>query len=207
MSYIYKISNNINSKVYVGKTTLTLEQRFKEHQSDSKKEFLCKRPLYNAMKKYGTSAFYIELIEEVSDDILNERESFWIEYYNSYTNGYNATLGGDGTTYINRDLVITTYAELQSIAKVANMLNIDEKTVSKILKNFKITTKTKSEAQKLSSGKQVVKICIDTNQILETFSCIKDAAISLGDYKKFSHISNVCNGNRKTAYGFKWAFI
>lgn len=70
MSYIYKILNSINSKVYVGKTTLTLEQRFKEHKSDSKKELLSKRPLYNAMKKYGISAFYIELIEEVPDDIF-----------------------------------------------------------------------------------------------------------------------------------------
>lgn len=55
-----------------------------------------KRPLYKAIAKYGMENFSIETIEEVEDDFLGEREIYWINYYNSYSKGYNATLGGDG---------------------------------------------------------------------------------------------------------------
>ena len=70
MGYIYKIVNNVNDKVYVGKTCRTLTIRWKEH---------CKHcnegvdyPIYRAMKKYGIDAFHMELIEECNNtDICN----------------------------------------------------------------------------------------------------------------------------------------
>ena len=63
-SRIYKIVNDVNSKVYVGKTTFTLEKRFKEHLSDATKRVEEQRPLYNAINKYGAEHFSIVLIEE-----------------------------------------------------------------------------------------------------------------------------------------------
>jgi len=51
---------------------------------------------YRAIRKYGENNFYIELLETTTIDNLNEREKYWISYYNSYKNGYNSTLGGDG---------------------------------------------------------------------------------------------------------------
>lgn len=75
--FIYIIRNNINDKVYIGKTLLpTIEERFKEHIKDSKRERCEKRPLYNAINKYGEEHFYIELIEECSADVLSEREKY-----------------------------------------------------------------------------------------------------------------------------------
>ena len=97
LGYIYKIKNDINNKVYIGKTTkATIKERFEEHLNDYKKRQEEHRPLYTAMKKYGTEHFYIEEIEKVDICKLEEREKYWINYYNSYKNGYNATLGGDG---------------------------------------------------------------------------------------------------------------
>ena len=93
MAYIYKIVNDINNKVYIGKTEFSIEKRFKEHCRDSKKEHQ-NRPLYNAMNKYGIEHFKIELIEECNNP--EEREIYWIQHFDSYKNGYNATLGGDG---------------------------------------------------------------------------------------------------------------
>ena len=66
MSYIYVITNNINGKQYVGKTNLTIDQRFKQHLRDSNKERCEKRPLYDAMNKYGIEHFSIEQLEECS---------------------------------------------------------------------------------------------------------------------------------------------
>ena len=97
-SSIYIITNDINDKVYVGKTMHSIEKRFKEHCKDSKKERNEKRPLYNAMNKYGIKHFKISLLEECDSENAEEREIYWIEYYNSYKNGYNATKGGDGKT-------------------------------------------------------------------------------------------------------------
>ena len=92
MAYIYKITNDINDKVYVGKTEFSIEKRFKEHCRDAFKERNEKRPLYSAIKKYGVEHFHIELVEET--DNPNEREIYWIEVLEGYTKGYNATLGG-----------------------------------------------------------------------------------------------------------------
>ena len=50
---------------------------------------------HRALRKYGKDGFIWEVIEEVDNDKLNEREIYWISYYNSYKQGYNSTTGGD----------------------------------------------------------------------------------------------------------------
>lgn len=84
MPYIYKITNKINGKMYIGKTIFTVEQRWKEHQKDSRRRDFEKRPLYSAIKKYGIENFSIEEVEECPIEILSEREKYWIEYYGSF---------------------------------------------------------------------------------------------------------------------------
>ena len=93
MAYIYQITNNINGKIYIGKTEFSLEKRFKEHCKDAFKREDEKRPLYAAMRKYGIENFKISLIEETENP--EEREIFWIEQKRSFKNGYNATIGVD----------------------------------------------------------------------------------------------------------------
>ena len=79
--YIYLIENKINEKKYVGKTYLNIEKRWKQHCNDSKR---FNRPLYQAMKKYGIENFSIKEIEYC--DNLEEREKYWISFYDSYHN-------------------------------------------------------------------------------------------------------------------------
>ena len=112
MHHIYKITNLINKKSYIGKTRLSnIQQRFHQHIADSKKSHREHRPLYDAIRKYGAENFKIELIETVeSDKIACEREVYWITYLRSYIGfvdcrGYNATLGGDGKSYIDREKI------------------------------------------------------------------------------------------------------
>ena len=137
MAYIYKITNDINQKVYIGQTSRSIEIRWKEHQRDIKRTNFEIRPLYRAINKYGIEHFHIELIEET--EYPNEREKYWIEYYQSFKNGYNATLGGEGKMlYIDHDIIIATYNQTHSIKKTAKITHHEERTVSNILKQNKI---------------------------------------------------------------------
>ena len=130
---IYKIYNDINDKLYIGKTVSSIEKRFQEHCDDSKKGRCEKRPLYNAMNKYGIEHFFIELIEECDLKELSEKEIYWIGYYNSYKNGYNATLGGDGKILYDYDLIVQLYQNGLTGKEIANQLVCDIDTVRKAL--------------------------------------------------------------------------
>lgn len=96
---IYLISNDINSKLYVGQTVQTLKKRFTGHccysKSDRSDNMLIKR----AIHKYGKNRFHISLIEECPIDRISEREIYWISYYDTYNNGYNLTKGGQSSNY------------------------------------------------------------------------------------------------------------
>ena len=91
------------------------------------------RPLYSAMNKYGVENFSVEEVEQCADSEAEEREIYWIDYFDSYGNGYNATKGGDGKPYIDRDLVVKTYKEEQNQTKTAEKLGISRKSVYDIL--------------------------------------------------------------------------
>lgn len=88
---IYKITNKINNKVYIGQST-NIFNRWNEHRYKAKTE---DKPLYKAFKRYGIENFTFEIIEECPIIKLNEREIYWIKYYDSYNHGYNLTPGGD----------------------------------------------------------------------------------------------------------------
>lgn len=97
MGTIYKIKNIINSKVYIGKTIIDINKRFKKHKNNATKKI--NRYLYDAMNFYGYENFIIEKIEDVDDNSkLNERERYWISIFKSNDSdfGYNMTIGGDG---------------------------------------------------------------------------------------------------------------
>jgi group I intron endonuclease len=92
---IYKITNKINNKVYIGCTVTTLEKRYYEHLYRCFKTDY-KSKLYNSIKKYGEENFEIELIEECEISNIYEIERKYIEQYDSFKNGLNSTLGGEG---------------------------------------------------------------------------------------------------------------
>ena len=207
MAYIYQIVNNINQKIYVGKTEFSLEKRFQEHCRDAFKRKNEMRPLYAAMRKYGIENFHIELIEET--DNPEEREVYWIEQKRSFKNGYNATIGGDGKKYIDYDLVIATYQELQNQKAVAKVMNIHEDSVHNILTNAGIKTLSGQEVVQQQYGKIVNQYSLK-NEYIQSFPSPTAAAKFLKgqdcSHGVVSHISDVCKGKRKTAYGYIWKY-
>lgn len=85
---IYKITNKVNGKIYIGKTTKTIHERYQRHFYNHKNG---NTYLYKSMRKYGFDNFMIEAIEETLN--LDEREIFWIS---ELSPDYNMTKGGDG---------------------------------------------------------------------------------------------------------------
>ena len=85
---IYKITKKENGKSYIGQSN-DIERRFSEHK------IKIDIPIEVAIKKYGTDAFNFEIIEECPLDKLDEREKYWIAFYNTYKEfGYNCNEGG-----------------------------------------------------------------------------------------------------------------
>ena len=212
MAYIYQIRNDINDKIYVGKTEFSIEKRFKEHCKDAYRERNEKRPLYAAMRKYGVEHFHISLLEETNNP--EEREKFWIEELKTYHNGYNATLGGDGKAYIDYDLVIETYAKLLCVKDVAATLGICTDSVKHILKlnNIKIRSTAEINLERHGKGVRMKNIKNDTER---TFPSISEAArflIANGKTQSTkivtvgTSISRAINKQR-AAYGYEWQFV
>ena len=89
---IYLITNLINGKKYVGQTRQKLRDRMYQHRRNKKTS-----GIDGAIKKYGLENFKVEVIEECPVENLNEREKYWIEFYDCKApKGYNLTDGGDG---------------------------------------------------------------------------------------------------------------
>lgn len=92
--YIYKITNIITNKVYIGRTTRSIEQRFREHCTAAAKGY--RQHLYQSMRQYGVENFKVEQIDQASSiEELSQKEAYWTEYYQSYYTGYNMTFAGE----------------------------------------------------------------------------------------------------------------
>lgn len=106
--YIYKITNKINSKVYIGQTIRPIEQRFHRHINDAMNNIIDTH-FARAIRKYGPDNFYIELIDTANNqEELIKKEQYWINFYNSTNVGYNETdalykSGGNTYKYKSKD--------------------------------------------------------------------------------------------------------
>lgn len=95
MPEIYKITNKINGKTYVGQTKNPLKTRLYSHLKKVRED--SKLPIHCAIRKYGKENFLIETIESCKINELNAKEIFWIKELNSLCqNGYNIRNGGRG---------------------------------------------------------------------------------------------------------------
>lgn len=153
--HIYKITNLVNNKCYIGQTTNRPETRFKQHRS----MVSCgTQALYRAFRKYGISNFSFEVILTCNKSDLDYYETKCIELYNSFgTGGYNMTFGGSGSMGATRE---NTWSH-KSVA-----------TRKKNGKTFKVRT-TNYEIEDLVSNTIIVGNCLS--------EFCKDHALSAGN--------------------------
>lgn len=133
---IYKIENLINNKCYIGQS-VNIKRRWKDHKEASKniKNKNYDYPLYKAIRKYGLENFSFGILEKCSENLLNEKEKYWIKYFNSYNNGYNQNEGGNsGSHYIK--------LSKEKVLEIINYLKISKESSEIIGEKFGVSGRT-----------------------------------------------------------------
>jgi len=210
MGVIYKITNTKNNKCYIGQTIKQPNVRWYQHKYYSRKGVRYKSKLYSAIQKYGIDCFTFEVIEEIENELLNEKEQFFILLFDSFNKGYNNTIGGEGNKGGKRkkkceDIVPKLYKELKSTEKVANYLKISRITVRNILKEKGLFVPQKKNSFDYKQV-EVVQYSLDLT-LINIFPSLTEACKSIGlTNKNASELSKCCKGKRKTAYGFIWKY-
>lgn len=127
---IYKITNLINNKIYIGKS-INIENRFKNHRSAN-----CNMMIHKAIQKYGIDNFSFEILEECKEQELDDKEKYWINYFNSYLgNGYNATPGGEGASH---PVKISNY----QLELIINDLKNSNLSIKELAQKYNVSTVT-----------------------------------------------------------------
>lgn len=153
--FIYKITNKVNGKSYIGQTIQNVKERFYQHCATKCSQAILNMVIHKAITKYGKSNFTIEVIEEVESTNLNDRERYQIKYYDSYNNGYNSTEGGQDGIKLFKNLdtesIVREYKSGKSLREIGRLFNVDKQTIKDLLVRNNInlrTTRTYKFSQK-----------------------------------------------------------
>lgn len=200
---IYRITNLLNGKCYIGQS-IDIEKRWAEHKSIYNHPRCSNYHIYKAFRKYGIENFSFSVVEECEQSLLNEREKFWIQHFNSFEHGYNMTIGGNGTELISRSDVYDLWDDGFSVADIASQMDCSPVTISKIIRGYDKYDKAESIRRgKLWHRKPVVQYKLDGSHICE-FESISSASNSTG--VSSDSISACCNRRLKSAGGYLWSF-
>ena len=223
---IYKVTNRKNNKCYIGQS-IDIYKRWEEHKKESKEKTgnIFHDALYSSLKDFDW-----EIIEEVSKGNLNEREKFWIQYYNSiYPNGYNMTPGGTGGCLEEKKKPVYQYdlegnflKEYESASEAGRQAGLDCSSISKACRkkkgcsgNFQWRYKedmpnkdniTKYICEYDHNSIKVKQFDLDGN-FIAIYNSISEAARALGIKKSsVSSINKVCKGKVNSAYNYQWRY-
>ena len=191
--FIYKITNTINGKSYIGQTIQNVKERFYQHCATKCSKAVSNMAIHRAIKKYGKSNFTVEVIEEIDSANLNDRERYWIKYYNSYNNGYNSTKGGQDGCKPFKDLdvesIIKEYNTGKSLRTLGTIFKVDKQTIKDLVIRHNVELRT-TRTYKLSQK--------DRDKVLEDFaSGLSRKEIMIKWNISKSYLSQLINGYRR----------
>ena len=206
--FIYKATSATTKKVYIGQSSQTLQERINQHNSQA---FGAQNNyhFHNAIRKYGTDDFHYEIIEDNIKTIeeLNEREKYWISYYDSYYNGYNSTLGGDGRQTRDDKIILKLFQEGKTTQEISVITGYDRSTIYKSYKENGISKENLRRVNALTKqrcSRKVQQYDLCGNFIKEWDSC-SDCGRYFGNQ---SLISSICvqRDGVLSAYGFLFKY-
>ena len=249
---IYCITNIVNNKKYVGQSTHIHKRWYDECYRAAHERTVNDMPLYQAIAKYGKENFLFEVLEECAIEQLNERETYWINYFNSYSpNGYNIIQPDSKIGKINYCLLCSTVINKESkyciscsnivkrhqvrpskedlakmiydtnFTEVGRMFHVTDNTIRDWCRVYHLPTHTKelknwyrteilglepiAEIVKIKNQKPIIQQFDKENNFIAEFNTPTEACRSVQG-SKASHITEVCKGVRKTAYGYIWKY-
>lgn len=168
---IYKITNQVNGKVYIGQS-VNIEKRWKEHRSRAfnSADADYNKYLYRAIRKYGIENFSFEVIEQCNQIQLNEKEKEYIAKYNSTNRnyGYNICLGGEGTQRYNYEEIYNKWKEGYTCYELQKFYNCTDKVITQALRAYGIP-ESSAKSRSIKDKNAIVFIDIKTNTPLKIF--------------------------------------
>ena len=212
---IYKITNQINGKVYIGQS-IDIKKRWQQHKQEATRERY-QTKLYNAIRKYGIENFTFEVIEECTSLELNERETYWIEYYQSYisTIGYNMNTGGDSHFKLPPEKIYNLWDEGRSVGEIFEILEdeIAKSTIRKYLASYPKYSKEESKRregllkrklnnQSDNTNDKVIKQYDLFGNFIKNWISSRQIERELGI--PHSSINNVLSSKNLQSHGYQW---
>lgn len=215
---IYSIQNKINNKRYIGQSN-NIYERWNRH-----KALYDNCAIHRALQKYGIENFDFSILELCSENELDDKEIYWINYYNSYKDGYNETSGGKRPIHTVCNHPIKMYdlqgkyiKEFPSISAAARELQCEPSFINAVILHRRPTAKGYQFKLKEDNtiiapfvkkksgpkGKTVIQYDLNDNIIQEYISA-SEAARQLG--LQAQNISGVCRGIKQTCGGYKWKY-
>lgn len=167
---IYCITNKITGEQYVGQTTRSIYYRFGQHIDEAIRRDSSKK-IHQNIRDYGERNFIIEELEECEDYLLSERERFWIQQKDTYNNGLNENLGGQGNVKILEEdysKIIDFYLKQKNYILTCSTFKISKDTLKNIL--MKANIMSEGDAFERTIYKiSVSAIDPKTNEIIQSF--------------------------------------
>lgn len=212
--YVYSITFPSNKR-YIGITTKNPKTRYREHISHALYGNCGQRKIYKAINKYGADNLKFEVLVEIEKEtkelLLKDLcllEQKYINDFDSFFNGYNCTLGGEGTfglvgelnQFYGKKHTPETINRLKELASVRKHTEETKRKISEAGKGRKHSKESIEKMKQRKERKQV--ICLDTNDTFNSSTdCSNHFKIARSDIRK------VCEGERITAHGMKFRYI
>lgn len=160
MTGIYIITNEVNSKCYIGKSEISIEGRWKDHINKLKSNKHINRnskpdKLQKAWNKYGEDNFTFDILEECLPEECNEREIYWIAYYDSFKNGYNQTLGGEINYWQGKKRPEETKKKISNSKKGQHHTEVAKLKISKANKGKKRSEEAKEKMSEAAKNRKM----------------------------------------------------
>lgn len=204
MGYIYKITNSINGKMYVGQTRRDIETRWHEHlyySHHKNRGYNC--ILHQAIRKYGDDAFRVEEIEKCDNILLMEREMYWIKELGTTKNGYNISTGGQGWNKCNDEDILALWNEGNTMKEIAKTIPLHPETISKRLQRMGISKQEILDRGNFKANRKkeraVYQYDLEGNYI-RSFPSLHEAQASLGGRR----IKFPPHAKEKQTCGYQW---